>query len=137
MNVRLPARVSVALDAYAQRTASPKSSVVSLAVDEWLRLDRHPGIRFVTPVPGVRRAALADGPEVWTVAEAWQQCPEAKRSVSVVASTIGLREDQVEAALSYWADNRSEIDGLVSRIQQSQEDEYEAWQRRQALNELP
>jgi len=117
--------------------ARPKSSVISLAVDEWLRLQAHPDIRFVTPVPGVRRAALVDGPEVWSVAEAWLQYPEAQRDVKSVAQTIGLRPDQVEAALSYWADNRSEIDDLIAQIQQAQADGYAAWQRRQELDQLP
>jgi len=117
--------------------ARPKSSVISLAVDEWLRLQVHPDIRFVTPVPGVRRAALVDGPEVWSVAEAWLQYPEAERCVQSVAQAIGLRPDQVESALSYWADNRSEIDDLIAQIQQAQADGCAAWERRQELNQLP
>ena len=137
VNVRLPLRVSSALDVYARRMARPRSSVISLAVDEWLRLQSHPGIRFVTPVSGIRRAALVDGPEVWSVAEAWLQFPETERSAQSVADTIGLRPGQVEAALSYWADNRAEIDDLIAQIQQAQDEGFEAWQRRQALDLLP
>jgi len=43
----------------------------------------------------------------------------------------------VEAALSYWADNRAEIDDLIAQIQQAQDEGFEAWQRRQALDLLP
>ena len=136
MNVRLPTKVSSALDVYARRIARPKSSVISLAVDEWLRLQSHPEIRFVTPTTGMRRAALVDGPEVWSVAEAWKQYPEAERSAAAVADAIGLRPGQVEAALSYWADNRDEIDDLIAQIQQAQDDGYAAWLRRQALEQL-
>jgi uncharacterized membrane protein YidH (DUF202 family) len=43
----------------------------------------------------------------------------------------------VESALSYWADSRVEIDGLISRIHAAQEETFAAWQRRQALDSLP
>ncbi|MDR1798949.1 MAG: hypothetical protein LBR19_03555 [Bifidobacteriaceae bacterium] len=115
------------------RTGQTKSHVISLAVDEWLRLQGHPRIRFVEPVPGERRAALVDGPEVWSVAEAWIQNAGPDRTAAMVAATIGLRTDQVEAALAYWADNRDEIDGLVTRVQADQEAAFLSWQRRQAL----
>ena len=39
------------------------------SADSW----SHPGIVFVTAVTGERRAALAVGPQVWVVAESWQQ----------------------------------------------------------------
>jgi hypothetical protein len=119
------------------RTGTRKSTVISTAVSEWLRLKSHPQIRFVEPVPGERRAALADGPEVWSIAEAWLQHEESERNVDQVAESTGLRPDQVESALSYWADNRAEIDGLVSRIHAAQEEVFAAWQRRQALDALP
>jgi len=119
-----------------RRTGAHKSTIIAEAVVEWLRLQDHPAIRFVTPVAGVRRAAISDGPEVWSVAEAWLQFEESERNVPAVASAIGLRPDQVEAALSYWADNRDEIDNLVDQIHRAQEDGHAAWLRRQALDAL-
>ncbi|MDR1189175.1 MAG: hypothetical protein LBK95_17285 [Bifidobacteriaceae bacterium] len=135
-NVRLPDRVDRALTSYIERTGTRKSTVISVAVDEWLRLKQHPHIRFVEPVPGERRAALVDGPEVWSVAEAWLQHEEGERDVAGVAESTGLRTDQVESALSYWADNRSEIDGLMVRIHAAQEEAFAAWERRRALDAL-
>ena len=124
------------MDFFARRTGQRKSTVITTAVSEWLRLQDHPQIRFVTPIPGVRRAALADGPQVWSVAEAWTQSAGPERSVASVAASIGLRDDQVEAALSYWADNRDEIDTLVDQIHSCQEAEYAAWQRRRTLDSV-
>jgi len=115
---------------------SRKSTVIAQAVDEWLRLQAHPKIHFVSPVPGARRAALIDGPEVWSVAEAWLQCPEADRTATAVSEMTGLTTDQIETALAYWADNRTEIDQLMAQIHQAQIDQYDAWMRRQALNVL-
>jgi hypothetical protein len=135
-SVRLPEGVDRGLAAYVTRTGATKSGVISVAVGEWLRLQGHPRIRFVEPVPGERRAALVDGPQVWTVAEAWLQHEEG-RTVDQVAASTGLRADQVEAALTYWADNRDEIDALVARIQAAQEEAFAAWQRRRDLDALP
>jgi hypothetical protein len=110
--------------------------VISEAVSEWLRVRKHSRIRFVEPVPGERRAALTDGPEIWSIAQAWLQNAGPDRSVETVAGVIGLRPDQIAAALDYWADNRDEIDGLLSRVQATQEAEYAAWQRRRALDSI-
>ena len=38
-------------------------------------MESHPGIVFVKTVTGERRAALTAGPQVWTIAEAWQHIP--------------------------------------------------------------
>ncbi|MCL1838038.1 MAG: hypothetical protein FWG47_01805 [Propionibacteriaceae bacterium] len=135
-NVRLSEPVYNALTAFTARTGVPKSTVMSTAISEWLRLQGHPRIHFVSPIPGARRAALVDGPQVWSVAEAWMQSSGTDRSVESVAEVTGLRLDQVEAALSYWADNRDEIDTLLGQIHAAQEEEYAAWQRRKALDLL-
>ena len=132
-NVRLPEQVDTDLETYTSRTGVTKSFVISTSVSEWLRLQGHPRIRFVEPVPGERRAALVDGPQVWTIAEAWAQHGQ-ERTVAAVAASTGLRPDQVESALVYWADNRDEIDSLVARVHAAQEEAFAAWQRRRELD---
>jgi hypothetical protein len=103
------------------------------AVDDWLRMQEHPQLRFVTTNTGERRAKLIDGPEVWTVAEAWQDHALGDRRVSVVADATGLTAFQVQAALDYWADHREEIDSLVERQLAAQQAAFEAAERRRAL----
>jgi hypothetical protein len=133
-NVRFPDAVDRSLAEYARMAGAKKSSVVVSAVREWLRMQAHPGIVFVTAVSGERRAALAVGPQVWTVAEAWQQHEQAERTSAAVADALGLTVADVEAALSYWADYREEIDDLVDRHHASQDEALAAWERRRALN---
>lgn len=133
-NVRFPETVDRGLADYAHKTGAKKSSVVVGAVREWLRMQAHPGIVFVTTVSGERRAALAVGPQVWTVAEAWHQHDKADRSAVVVADALGLTVADVETALAYWADYRDEIDELVSRHHSSQDDALASWERRRALD---
>jgi hypothetical protein len=94
----------------------------------------HPGIVFVASGAGERRAALAGGPQVWTVAEAWQQHDEEHRNAEVVADAVGLSRHAVETALAYWDDNREEIDGQVSRHQAEQDEALAAWEGRRSLD---
>ena len=97
-------------------------------------MQAHPGIVFVTAEGGERRAALAVGPQVWTVAEAWLQHDKDERTAAVVADAIGLTTADVENALAYWADYRDEIDELIARHHASQDEALAAWERRRMLD---
>jgi hypothetical protein len=133
-NVRFPEPIDKRLADYARSIGAKKSTVVVGALQEWLRMEAHPGIVFVKTVTGDRRAALAAGPQVWTVAEAWQQHPSRQRSPARVASTLGLTVRDVETTLAYWAEYREEIDDLIDRHHASQEEALAAWERRRALD---
>lgn len=132
-NVRFTDDLDQRVTAHARRTGASKSRVVLRAVDEWLRLQEHPRIAFVTALTGERRARLHAGPEVWTVAEAWLQHPSEDRVVVEVAETLGLSAVEVDAALCYWAEFREEIDDLVVRHREAADAALAAWERRQAL----
>ncbi|MGH3446401.1 MAG: hypothetical protein ACRDQA_12870 [Nocardioidaceae bacterium] len=132
--VRFPAPINDTLVDYAARAGKPKSTVVVQAVSEWLRMQAHPRVVFVTAATGERRAALTVGPQVWTVAEAWMQHDPEDRDPEVVAEAVDVPVPDVEAALSYWAAYRDEIDGLIERNRADADAAYEAWQQRQALN---
>lgn len=133
-NVRFPGSVDAELAAYARRAGGRKSTVVVTALREWLRMEAHPGIVFVATVTGERRAALATGPPVWTVAEAWQQHDQDQRGAALIAETLGLTVRDVEVALGYWADHREEIDDLVARHHAEQDQALAAWERRRAID---
>jgi len=92
--------------------------------------------RYGSPAGSRTRAdaALAGGPQVWTVAEAWQQHSKGERAPAVVADALGLTVADVETALAYWADYRDEIDELISRHHASQDESLHAWERRRALD---
>lgn len=135
VSVRFGEAVSDSLAQFAHRTGQAKSSVVNTAVSEWLAMQSHPRVRFVAIETGERRAALADGPQVWTVAEAWLAHAPADRDVEAVAEALGLSPVQVEAALAYWADRRDEIDGIIERHRAAQDQELAAWERRQLLRQ--
>lgn len=133
-NIRFPDPVDKHLSDYARRVGVKKSTLVIGALREWLRMETHPGIVFVKTVTGERRAALAAGPQVWTIAEAWQQHPARQRKAVTVAATLGLIERDIEAALAYWAEYRDEIDQLIDRHRADQDEALAAWERRRALD---
>ena len=133
-NVRFPEPVDEHLANYARHVGAKKSTVVVRALREWLRMEAHPGIVFVKTVTGERRAALAAGPQVWTVAEAWEQHPSRHRSPAEVADALGLTVREVETGLAYWAEYRDEIDELIDRHHKSQDEALAAWERRRALD---
>lgn len=133
-HVRFPDAVDEDLTAYARRHGARKSTVVVDALREWLRMQAHPGIVFVATVTGERRAALAVGPQVWTVAQAWQQHDPGQRSSALLAETLGLSVRDVETALAYWAEHREEIDELIARHHAEQDAALAAWERRRALD---
>lgn len=135
MNVRFGEAVHESLTQFAHRTGRPKSSVVNTAVSEWLAMQAHPRIRFVTIETGERRAALVDGPQVWTVAEAWLAHAPTDRDTLTLADALGLSPVAAEAALAYWADHRTEIDGIIERHQAAQDEALAAWERRQLLEQ--
>ncbi|ACV80790.1 hypothetical protein Namu_4511 [Nakamurella multipartita DSM 44233] len=105
--------------------------MVNTAVSEWLAMQAHPRVRFVTLETGERRAALVDGPQVWTVAEAWLDHPPADRDAARLGEVLGLSPVSTEAALAYWADHRPEIDGIIERHRTAQDEALAAWEQRQ------
>ncbi|WP_223622965.1 hypothetical protein [Microbacterium sp. EST19A] len=133
-NVRFSATVSDALTKYAHLTGQTKSGVINSAVEEWLRMQVHTGVRFVTVETGERRARLVDGPEVWTVAEAWLAHEPDARTPQILGQVLGLSESTIGNALNYWADHRAEIDGILERHRIAQDEALAAWERRQAID---
>lgn len=99
-------------------------------------MQKYPGLLFVTSNTGERRAALAGGPQVWTVAEAWLQHDKKARRPDALADAVGLSVHEVETALAYWADNRDEIDEQISRHQTEQDEALAAWERRRSLDAI-
>lgn len=131
--VRFPAEIDRAIAEFARRAGTPKSTIVIRAADEWLRMQAHPRVIFVTTNTGQRRAALVSGPQVWIVAASWIDHSVAERNSEAVADALGLPVADIEAALGYWAVYRDEIDRLVEIHRANQDAELRAWEKRQAL----
>lgn len=106
-------------------------------IDEALRREAHPGITF-RDGPSGRRAGLHGGPDVDEVirtlraaqAEAGDGAPGA---VGVVASSMSLTDEQVQAAVAYYADHREEIDTRIAANQQAADELEASWRRQREI----
>jgi len=134
MSLRVADPVEHELVQYKARTGWTQSRVLNIALGEWLRIQRHPAIRFTQLPSGQRVASLVDGPEIWTVAESWLDHEPADRTAANIAEATGLTLRQVEAALAYWADYRDDINADLDRVHAAQREARAAWERRQGLH---
>ena len=109
-----------------------KSSLAKRYIEEGLRMDQHPGIVF-RPGPAGRRPAVEGGPDVWEVIRVVRNAPESgEASIRAAAEWLGLLPRRVEAAVSYYADYRDEIDAWIDRVDREAAEAEAAWQRRRA-----
>ena len=102
-------------------------------LDEGLRIRRHPLLRFRDGPTG-RRVALVCGPDVWELVGGLvggDVAPD--RRVERAVELFGLRREQVEAALAYYAEFTSEIDAQVEANRQAAEEAEALWHRQQEL----
>ena len=109
------------------------SALAEELIDEGLRLRRHPLIVFRDGAGG-RRAGLVGGPDVWEVIAGTigGDVPGAKR-VDRVIEVFGLRREQVDAALGYYAEFTDEVDGEIAANVAAAEEAEALWRRQQDL----
>ena len=81
-------------------------------------MDEHPGVKFVTTPEG-RRAVLASRPrlQVIDLVATWQA---QRQDVAETARYFDVSEDEVQAAVRYYAAYRAEVDGEIKRHRDAQ-----------------
>jgi hypothetical protein len=115
-----------------ERLGTNKSRLAERYVDEGTRMDDHPGVVFRAG-PAGRRAALANGPDVWELI-ATLKASEARgeQAVAATAELLGLTEAQVRAAVRYYASFGDEIDRRIALSTLDADEAEAAWKREQA-----
>ncbi|HEX5582854.1 hypothetical protein [Gaiella sp.] len=110
-----------------ERMGQPRSRVAEQLIDEGIRLREFPGIVFRSGPTG-RRAALADGPDVWEVIRGLKYARSGKGDpVEVLIASSDLREDQIRMAADYYSAYPDEVDARI------REDEEAAVRLRELL----
>ena len=90
-------------------------------LDEGLKTRGFPGIVF-RDGPAGRRAALADGPDVWEIIRALQLTPgKGEKRVSRLADQAGLSSRQVRLAVDYYSVFSEEIDERITEDERAAE----------------
>lgn len=118
-------------EASARRMSS--SSLAEELIDEGLRIRRHPLVGFRDGPTG-RRAGLVGGPDLWEVVAGMVSgdVPPDERTERAV-DLYGLRTQQVEAALAYYAEFTDEIDTEIAANAVAAKEAERLWQRQQDL----
>jgi hypothetical protein len=134
MSVRFrEARIMERLKAEALAHDRSASALAEELIDEGLRMRRHPLVVFRDGASG-RRAGLVGGPDVWEVVGGviGGDIPASKR-VERAAKVIGLRRDQIDAVLAYYAEYTDEIDTQIQANLAAAEEAEALWRRQQDL----
>jgi len=130
VSFRIDAATIDALDELARSRDAGRTEMAATLLEEGIRMERHPGIVFA-PGPAGRRPTLTDGPDVWEIVQAARNTGlGGEAAVDATARWMGLRRDQVERAVAYYADYREEIDDWIERVARDAERERAAWERR-------
>jgi uncharacterized protein (DUF433 family) len=117
------------LDERATERGESSNALAQRLLDESLRLERHPLLRFREGGSGVRRPALAGSRlDVWQVIETLRSHGG---DVDVTAGYFAITPAQVRACVAYYADFQTEIDSYAAAEIQAAERERERWEREQ------
>jgi hypothetical protein len=127
LSARMDEAVLARLAKLSKREGQPRSRVAEQLIDEGIRMREFPGIVF-RPGPTGRRAALADGPDVWEVVRGLKQARSGRADViELLMASTNLRRDQIRLAADYYAAYPDEIDARI------REDEVAADRLRELL----
>jgi uncharacterized protein (DUF433 family) len=129
VSIRLAQRTLERLDARASSAQIPPRTLAQRYVEEGLRMDEHPLVRFVDG-PAGRRARLAGtGSDVWEVVATVR---DNDGDIAAGARYLGLPLGLVQAAVAYYGAHREEIDAWIERNEREASDAQAAWLAGQA-----
>jgi len=128
LSLRLPDPTLDRLGDRARRVQLPPRTLAQRYIDEGLRQDDHPGIRFADG-PAGRRAVLVGGGDVWEVVAVVR---DNDGDVAAAADYLGIEAERVQAAVAYYAEFRDEIDAWIDANERETAAAHARWQAAQA-----
>ncbi len=103
------------LEAGARERGESKAGLAERLIEEGPRMEQHPGIA-IRDGPTGRRAALADGPDVWEVISAIRDVdPHDERALEAAVAWTSLNGYQVRTTLQYYEAYPAEVDERIRR----------------------
>jgi len=127
---RLASSLSERLVRRAEETGESANKLGARYIEEGLRMDEHPLIRFREGAAG-RRAALAGTRlDVWQVVETLRNSGS---SIEETADYLSIPETWVRACARYYAAYPDEVNALTERERAAAAREEELWRGEQAV----
>jgi uncharacterized protein (DUF433 family) len=129
LSVRLNDATITRLGARARRVHLPPRTLAQRYVEEGLRMDEHPLIRFADGPAGRRARLLGTGKDVWEViAVVRDNEGDAAESARYLEIPLGL----VQAAIAYYGAYTAEIDQQIEANEQETAEAHAAYLAGQA-----
>lgn len=123
--LRLRPVVSERLAAGARRAGLAPRTLAQRYIDESLRREDHPLIRFADGPAGRRAALVGRGLDVWQVIETVRgNDNNAEEAAAYLEIPVGL----VQAAIAYYGDYQDEVDAQIALNQAEWERGYAVWE---------
>jgi uncharacterized protein (DUF433 family) len=129
LSLRLAARTIERLGVRARRAHLPPRTLAQRYVEEGLRMDEHPLVRFADGPAGRRPRLLGSGLDVW---EAIATVRDNDGDLAAAAGYLEIPLGLVQAAVAYYGQHQAEIDEWIELNQQEAAEAYDAWQAGQA-----
>lgn len=107
----------------------PPRTLAQRYVEEGLRMDEHPLVRFVDGPAGRRARMVGTGSDVWEVIAAVR---DNRGNVSETATYLDMPLGLVQAATSYYGAYADEIDEWLERNEREATEAQTAWLAGQA-----
>jgi len=129
LSVRLNDATIERLGKHAKRAHLAPRTLAQRYVEEGLRMDEHPLIRFADGPTGRRARLVGTGKDVWEViAVVRDNDGDAAETARYLEIPLGL----VQAAITYYGVYRDEIDQWIEANEQETADARAAWTAGQA-----
>lgn len=128
---RLSASTSRLLDHRVGESGESRNAMVDRLLNESLRIEKHPFVRFITGASGKREAHILGSR--WKVRQIIVTLQGEKGQLDSVIKGFDLTEQQVRAAVSYYADFTDEIDADIERDSVDAEQQRVRWEREQSV----
>jgi hypothetical protein len=123
LSIRLPGQTVGRLADRAGRLRMAPRTLAQRYVEEGLRMDDHPLVRYVDG-PAGRRARLVGGPDIWEViAVAQDNDGDLEETAAYLELPLGL----VQAAAAYYGAYQQEIDERIERNRREADEAHAAF----------
>src|SRR4051812_31915978 len=125
VSIRLAHGTLERLDARAADRQIPPRTLAQRYVEEGLRMDEHPLVRFVDGPAGRRARVVGTGKDVWEVVSVVR---ENDGDVRAASDYLELPLGLVQAAVTYYGAYSDEIDGWIELNRRESEDARAAFE---------
>lgn len=124
LSVRLNDATIARLGRHAQRVHLPPRTLAQRYVEEGLRMDEHPLIRFAEGPAGRRARLVGTGKDVWEVIAAVRDNDaDAAETARYLEIPLGI----VQAAITYYGAYTEEIDQWIEANEEEAAEAQAAW----------